>query len=146
MKDDTKKKDAIIVDIDGTIALMGKGPKARKPYDWDRVQEDTQNEPIVSIVRGMNLMGKRIILLTGRDEKARAGTVAWLEKYNIPWADLHMKQAGSYEKSTISKHRSYIQDILPHYNVLFALEDEDSVVSMWRSIGVTCLQVNDGRP
>jgi hypothetical protein len=29
--------------------------------------------------------------------------------------------------------------------ILFALEDRERVVQMWRSVGVTCLQVAEGR-
>ena len=141
--EDLKKQDAIIVDIDGTIALMGKGPKARKPFDWDRVEEDTTNDPVVSLVKSMSLCRVAIILLTGRDERASEGTKAWLKKHGIHWDKLYMKQKGSFEKSTISKHRSYIEEILPKYNVLFSLDDEDKIVAMWRAIGLTCLQVSE---
>lgn len=44
---DVAKPKAIIIDIDGTLALrLGRGP-----FDWNRVGEDLPNWPIVALVK-----------------------------------------------------------------------------------------------
>ena len=48
---------AILVDIDGTVALMG----ARSPYDWHRVGEDTPNQAVIEAVRAMHAAGNAIV-------------------------------------------------------------------------------------
>ena len=35
-------------------------------------------------------------------------------------------------------------DIRPYYNIDYVLDDRNQVVEMWRSIGLTCLQVAEG--
>ena len=139
------KQKAIIVDIDGTIAKMKRGPGQRRPYDWDRVIEDDINPPICELIDMLFEKGIKIILLTGRDESSRKGTVKWLKLHDISWDSLYMKEKGSYEASTKTKHTTYVEEIRPHFNVLFVLEDESKVVDMWRAIGLTCIQVNEGR-
>ena len=63
------KKKAIIVDIDGTLALMnGK----RTPFEWDKVYEDDPNLWVISIVKAY-LYGNdvKLILLSGRSDECR---------------------------------------------------------------------------
>ena len=42
------------------------------------------------------------------------------------------------------KERIYRGHIEPEYEVLFVLDDRDSVVAQWRKMGVSCFQVAPG--
>lgn len=129
--------DAIICDLDGTIALIGD----RSPYDAAKCEIDQVNEPVRSI---LDTSGKKIIFLSGRDDQFKPQTLAWLSKYNIYFDELHMRRSGDTRKDSIIKQEMYEQIILNKYNVAFVLDDRDQVVRLWRDLGLTCLQVDYG--
>lgn len=150
---DAELMEAIIVDIDGTVALMGD----RSPYDASKCIEDTVHEPVRNVIdmflndntdyRGFNtkLKERKLIFLSGRDAKYRASTDMWL-KYNLglDFVDfkLYMRPEGDCRKDSVVKKELYEQYVKNRYNVLFVLDDRDQVVNMWRrDLKLPCLQV-----
>ena len=133
------KQKAIVVDIDGTIALKGD----RSPYDWDSVDKDTINKTIVDLV---NLLGSHyiVILVSGRDASCKEKTIDWLEKNDIDYDLLFMREEGNNEKDVLIKQRIYNKLIKDNYKVQFVLDDRNQTVAGWREIGLTCLQVAEG--
>lgn len=133
---------AIIVDIDGTLALR---TGDRSPFDWGRVGEDVLNPPVVDLVRMIHGARRHeIILMSGRDEVCRTETQEWLIKYRIPFNRLYMRPTGNNEKDSVVKERLYREHIESQIEVEFVLDDRDQVVKMWRSIGLTVFQVAEG--
>lgn len=55
-----------------------------------------------------------------------------------------MRPAGDKRRDDIIKAEIFDQHIRGHHNILLVLDDRDSVVKMWRSMGLTCLQVAEG--
>ena len=129
--------DAIICDLDGTLALIGD----RSPYDGASCEKDLVNEPVRSILQAS---GKAIIFVSGREDKSKPQTLAWLEKHGICFDALHMRKSGDMRKDSIVKREIYDEFILDKYNVAFVLDDRDQVVKVWRDLGLTCLQVDYG--
>lgn len=135
---------AILCDIDGTLALLGN----RSPYDTKTALEDTINYPIAHIVEvydKQDVYDVSLILISGREEKDRAVTEAWLKKHKIThYKALYLRETGDYRNDYVIKKALYEQHIKGKYWVLFVLEDRDQVVRMWRDQGLTCLQVAYG--
>ncbi len=129
--------DAIICDLDGTLALIGD----RSPYDGASCDKDFVNEPVRSILQ---TSGHAIVFVSGREDKSKPQTLAWLEKHGIGFDALHMRSAGDMRKDSIVKKEIYDEFILDKYNVAFVLDDRDQVVKVWRDLGLTCLQVDYG--
>ena len=129
--------DAIICDLDGTLALIGD----RSPYDGARCEKDFVNEPVRSILQ---TSGKAIVFVSGREDKSKPQTLAWLDKHGICFDALHMRKSGDMRKDSIVKKEIYDEFILDKYNVAFVLDDRDQVVKVWRDLGLTCLQVDYG--
>ncbi|TYQ26884.1 AAA family ATPase [Pseudanabaena sp. UWO311] len=129
--------DAIICDLDGTLALIGD----RSPYDGASCEKDLVNEPVRSILQ---TSGKAIVFVSGREDKSKPQTLAWLEKHGICFDALHMRKSGDMRKDSIVKREIYDEFILDKYNVSFVLDDRDQVVKVWRDLGLTCLQVDYG--
>jgi predicted kinase len=132
----------VLVDVDGTLARMAD----RSPYEWHRVEEDSPIVPIVRMVDVLRNAGHRIVFLSGRDGSCEVQTERWLrthalKQYNEP---LLMRAAGDMRKDSIVKREIYEEHILGQYNVEWVLDDRDQVVEMWRSLGLTCLQVAPG--
>ena len=143
MIDRIDKPKCILVDVDGTLAKMKRGPGERSPYDWDRVLEDLPNQPIIELVNTLCDV-YTIIILTGRDGIALEYTKKWLKEYGVYYDEIYIRPEGNTQKDSIIKHNIYVNHILPHYDVEFVLDDRDQVVNLWRSIGLTCLQVDYG--
>lgn len=131
---------AILVDIDGTIALR----TGRDPYDITRVSEDIVNVPVKSVVTAMHRAGYEIVYMSGRDSSCRDDTRIWLFTHGFPDGKLFMRPKGDSRSDSIVKGELFDAHVRGHYNVQFALDDRQRVVDFWRSIGLTCLQVAPG--
>lgn len=132
---DPNLPNAIICDLDGTLALLGR----RNPYDAARCEEDTLNEPIRSIL--LAAPDDKVLLVSGRQDQYKPQTERWLAANNIRYDALIMRKTGDMRKDSVIKQEIFENEIRDHYNIRFVLDDRNSVVEMWRSIGLTCLQV-----
>lgn len=134
---------AIVVDIDGTVALMD---GVRGPYDLDKVLLDKPNKPVIEAIKSLERDGFRLVFCSGREDFAREDTVSWIYEHVGPvddW-DLHMRKAGDGRKDFIVKAEMFDSDIAPNFNVIGVFDDRNSVVQMWRDKGLTVFQVADG--
>ena len=131
---------AILSDLDGTLALLN----GRNPYDASECEKDIVNKPVADIIARYSQAGITIILLSGRSEIHRPQTLQWLAKNGIEYDALFMRDEGDNRKDAIIKRELYEGYIQRDYNVLFVLDDRQQVVDLWRSIGLTCLQVDYG--
>ena len=99
---------AVLVDIDGTVALMGD----RSPYDWRRVGFDSPNPAVIGAVRAMHAAGNAIVFCTGRDEEAaprpRRG---WTFTSACRTQELFMRPAGDNRRDALVKQEIFERDI-----------------------------------
>ena len=130
---------AIICDIDGTLAHM----KDRSPFDWSRVDQD-EVDPIIRNLLNAVKNKYFIILTSGRDEICREKTEKWLRENDIPYGMLLMRPEDDIRKDLIVKRELFERYIRDYYNIEFVLDDRNQVVEMWRSLGLKCLQVQEG--
>lgn len=138
---DKDKKDCIIVDMDSTLCVN----LTRRHFydeDWkDKMIFDTPLAGTISIVRAQKMTGTcDIIILTGRKDSSREITEEWLKTYNVPYNRLYMRGDNDYTSGTEFKEKILNKFILPKYNVLFAMDDDDKCVQMFRNNGLICLQ------
>ncbi|WP_216080453.1 hypothetical protein, partial [Shigella flexneri] len=71
-------------------------------------------------------------------------TTHWLyEHYGILF-NLSMRKDGDVREDSIVKLEMFNEHIRDKYYVDFVLDDRNQVVELWRSLGLTCLQVADG--
>lgn len=134
-----------IVDIDGTVALKGD----RNPFDWTRVGEDLPNIPVVCVVEALLEYGHHVIFMSGRMEQARKQTELWLcaniQGVYIPdGQQLFMRADDDYRPDSIVKRELFEEHVLGNYDIIGVIDDRDSVVREWRSMGLTCFQVAEG--
>lgn len=133
---------AILVDIDGTVALRG----SRNPYDESRVAEDTPNRPVINLVQALYIAGFEPIFISGRSDKCYTDTKAWLDRHiDIPFYGPFMRREGDYRADEVVKRELFEKYIRAHFNIRGVLDDRDRVVRMWREeLGLTCFQVAEG--
>lgn len=138
-KVDASKAQAVIVDVDGTIAKN----VGRDYYDLTRVLDDVPIEPICNLVRILKEKGLKIIIVSGREDTCQADTETWLKTYDIPYDAIFMRKAGDGRKDAVAKEEIYRNSIEPHYQIVYCLDDRPVVARLWRSLGLTTLQLND---
>jgi len=159
-------KDIIVCDLDGTLCniehrthfvqvaegaprVANSGDIIYPRKDWDSffngVPNDTVNEPVLKVLDAFRSTQHRhdIVFCSGRPERCRADTEAWLKQHGFNHYALWMREDGDFRRDDIVK-----QEILDKYidkdRVLFVLDDRDQVVDMWRRNGLTCFQVAEG--
>lgn len=131
---------AIIVDVDGTLAKMVN----RTPYQWDKVIEDDVKEHVAEIVSRFSV-DHEIIIVTGRDGIALSDTKKWLDINNIPYDKVFIRPEGDQRKDSIIKKEIFDNHIKDEYNIRFVMDDRDQVVEMWRKeLGMQCIQIDYG--
>jgi predicted kinase len=138
---DPKLRSAVLVDIDGTVALHTLDERGH--FEYEKVYQDRPNQPIIDLVKCFR-QDYQIIFLSGREDCAYRDTQAWLEKYGIGPDPLFMRKTGDHRKDSIIKRELFDENVRNRYNILWVLEDRDQVVALWRSMGLTCLQVAYG--
>lgn len=132
---------AVIVDIDGTLAL----PKHRGPYDTSRYHTDELEHRLADLLeRVANDYGYQIIILTGRHEPHRDVLIDWLAEHKVRFDEVHMRGADDRRRDNIVKLDLFNAHIRDRFNVVAAFDDRDRVVRLWRRLGLLALQVAFG--
>jgi predicted kinase len=132
---------AVLVDIDGTVALMGD----RSPYDWAKVGSDLPNPAVITAVRAMHAAGNAIVFCSGRDAVCRPETEAWLDLYvGVSYESLFMRPEGDGRKDSVVKREIFDQQIRDRWRIVGVFDDRQQVVRMWRALGLTVFQVAEG--
>ncbi len=141
----------VLFDIDGTLADIQhrrhfvSGDKS----DWksfnSRMGDDTPNWPVVSLYQTLWESQKyNLILISGRREESRKATETWLIWNSIPFDRLLMRPLGDF-RSDVEVKQDILNQLLDEgLEISFVVDDRDSVVEMWRSNGITCLQCAEG--
>ncbi len=86
----------------------------------------------------------QVVLLTGRPVRVQPQTLAWLERYNVRWDLLIMRNMGDYsaarefKRQTVAELRNY------GFDLRLAFEDDRRNVEMFRGEGVPCVYIHSG--
>lgn len=135
---------AIICDLDGTLSLF-KEKGHRGPFEAEKCDEDDVNVAIRRLLRLYHDKEQyQIIYLSGREDKFRDKTMAFLTKHNCPEGPLYMRTTGDFRKDWIVKYELFNANVRGKYDVEFVLDDRNQVVDMWRKLGLQCWQVAEG--
>lgn len=146
LEQDPNLSHCIIVDMDATLCFN----VTERPFFGegaaDMMIQDEPNIPVCNLVKQYcGCSNSAFIIITGRDESCRQATLDWLEKYHMPPTMLFMRPAGNYCSGAEMKKRIFESEIKDKYFVDFVIDDSTKVVKMWRELGLTCLQPNEGK-
>tara|TARA_Y100001972_G_scaffold125902_1_gene178199 strand:- start:866 stop:1444 length:579 start_codon:yes stop_codon:yes gene_type:complete len=159
IKTNDMKKDVVIFDLDGTLALIDDRRKiSTKPngkMDWDtffdpdNISLDLPNHPVIQMAQTLDKQGFTIVIFSGRSKATKDATADWLDKHNVPFNVMKMRPTGHpwafMPDDKLKKH--WLDDIFPgdrKNRILCVFDDRDKVVKMWRDNGLTCFQVAPG--
>lgn len=146
------KEKAIIVDLDGTL-YDSTGRKHyvedKKNRNFDKFHQassfDPPNQWCLELIKRFEV-DHQIIFCSGRHDTYRQITQDWLEKYGLGTINylLYMRKVNDYRADTIIKKEIYDLYIKKNYDILFVIDDRQSVVDMWRAEGLTVLHCAEG--
>ena len=146
------RKKAIVVDLDGTLFNIDHRVHhvQKEPKDWPAfaagIPLDTVYPWCEQLVWAMRLQNYEILYLTGRKEAEEQATRESLY-YHLGAVGLKdplfMRKPKDNPLDSIYKVDVLRQLIVPHYDVLFVIDDRPSVVRSLREAGFVVLAVND---
>lgn len=135
---DTEKPTGYIFDLDGTLALLNRGP-----FEWEKVADDSPNDNVILISQLLKEAGHMIVITSGRSDICREDTELWLNFYNVPYDVLLMRQEGDMRRDSIVKKEIFNDNIRFNYNILGVFDDRLSVAKLWHSLGLTLFRVGN---
>jgi predicted kinase len=139
---DSALPSCVVFDIDGTLAH--KHPD-RDVYDGSLAHLDSPDAHVTSYAKRLIADGDtEVVIMSGRSEKHRDITEAWIEKHVGVGLSVFMRPAGDRRRDSIVKRELLEREILPRWNLIHAIDDRNQVVNMWRQSGIPVWQVADG--
>lgn len=138
---DPRLEDAIIVDIDGTLAHH---EGVREPYDFSLVSLDKPDEVVIYASNTFYNKGVKVIVVSGRSDICLEDTKKWLNDSGVYFHELHMRKDGDVRADWIIKDEIIRNNIQDNFHVLFCLDDRNQVVNHNRKMGYKVFQVEPG--
>ncbi len=143
------KKDAIIIDLDGTLSNCDhrlhfvRDKRKNWPEFFRQLINDPVNEWCKEIIQKFE-NNHNIILVSGRPDDYEDLTRQWLANNNIHYDALFMRKSKDYRKDDIVKTEIYNNFIAANYNIKFCIDDRKQIVAAWRKLGLVCLACAEG--
>ena len=142
IKPDPNKPACVVIDMDSTMCF---NTNKRAWYGEGSTEEMINDKPNLGIVKCIEILQNYfpIIVATGRDTSQIEVTKQWLDKYHIKPKAFYFRKKGDYRKGVVVK-KEQITQILENYNIMVIFEDSQPIVDMYRKMGLTVLQPNNG--
>tara|TARA_Y100001958_G_C21155065_1_gene490289 strand:- start:273 stop:725 length:453 start_codon:yes stop_codon:yes gene_type:complete len=147
------KKDIVIFDLDGTLAIIDERLKEssmkngkinwKRFFSEDLIKKDLPNYPVVETANLFHQNGYKIYIFSGRSETTENATRKWLKDNRIQYDYLGMRKKNDYRPDEIVK-KDFIKKSSILDKVFLTFDDRKKVVKMWRSLGLPCFQVSEG--
>ncbi len=163
-------KTDVICDIDGTLmnvedrrvfAVENKRPEDNK-MNWDVFLDpenmekyDRPNWDVVFLIKKLMSTGSTIIFTSARNERHRDVSIKQIvhgcnismavTTYSNKGNRLYLRRDGDFRGDEITKKEIFEKILTDGFRPQLAFDDRDRVVSMWRSIGLPCFQVREGK-
>ncbi len=139
------KPDAIIVDMDATLAKMN----GRSPFDYTQVSYDLPNQPVIDAVNSYVFWNQvELIIVSGREDSCEEATLNWLwdnvDSFGAV-TPIYMRKSGDYRKDYTVKMEIFDNYIRDNYNVVAVFDDRKQVLDVWEEIGLFTFNVSQGK-
>ena|SRR6516165_3326920 len=140
---------AVIFDLDGVLSdAASRQHFLESPRrDWNAFFDACGEDPLIDEVdRLLDLLDPMltIILVTARPMRVQPQTLAWLDRYQMRWDLLVMREPGDYRSARSFKHEAVFDLRSYGFELLLAFEDDRRNLEMFRAEGVPCLYIHSG--
>lgn len=139
------RQPAAIFDRDGTLFSVD-GPTDDNDVTWDNFNSSIRFDAPVPAVHGLwhsIRPGVARLVVSGRDGAFAHAMRDSFAKHDIVPDRFFHRRPGDHRKDHVVKAEILDRLILPHFDVLYVIDDRPTVVDMWRSRGLPVLQVTD---
>jgi len=139
----------VVFDMDGVLS----DASTRQHYleyprrDWEGFfQACGDDELIDEVGRLLHCLDDelKIVLLTARPMRVQRQTLGWLDRYELRWDLLIMRDFGDYLASRHFKEDSAAELRQYGFDLRLAFEDDRRNVEMFRLVGVPCVYIHSG--
>lgn len=147
------KKDIVIFDLDGTLAIIDERLKEssiksgkinwKRFFSEDLIKKDLPNLPVIKTANLFHQNGYKIYIFSGRSETTENATRKWLKDNRIQYDYLRLRKENDYRPDEIVK-KDFLKTLSILDRVFLIFDDRKKVVKMWRSLGLPCFQVSEG--
>ena len=146
-------KKTIIFDLDGTLALINERKNlaiASGKFDWDvffdpsNIKLDVPNKPVVKMAQLFAENGFFIVIFSGRSDKTKHATKSWLTRNKVPFHKLVMRDNKRHFMPDNELKKQLLNEHVNINDIFLVVDDRQQVVDMWRSLGLTVFQVDEG--
>jgi len=139
----------VVLDIDGVLADVRHRLHylAARPKDWDGFFAAAKEDQVLAVGAEFATRAAathEIVYLTGRPERLRAATQAWLDQQLLPTGRLVMRPEGDRRPSAVIKLHE-LRRLRREATVELLVDDDPSVIDAARSAGFT-VQLADWMP
>lgn len=139
----------IVFDMDGVLS----DASTRQHYieypfpDWDSFFHACgDDELIAEVARLLEVIDHdhRIVLLTARPMRVQPQTLGWLDRYQLRWDALIMREFGDYMAARVYKQRTVHELRERGFDLRLAFEDDPRNVAMFHHEDVPCIYIHSG--
>lgn len=139
----------IVFDLDGVLSdAAGRQHYIEYPFpDWESFFHACGDDALIDeVARLLDVIDAdhRIVLLTARPIRVQAQTLAWLDRYELRWDLLVMREFGDYMAARSFKQRSVSELREFGFDLRLAFEDDPRNVHMFHTQGVPCIYIHSG--
>ncbi|MFN8050261.1 MAG: hypothetical protein U0Q22_02365 [Acidimicrobiales bacterium] len=139
----------VIFDLDGVLSdAAGRQHYIEYPFpDWEAFFHACGDDDLISeVARLLEVIDAdhRIVMLTARPMRVQPQTLAWLERYDLRWDVLIMREFGDYMVAPAFKQRSVFELRELGFDLRLAFEDDPRNVHMFHSQDVPCVYIHSG--
>lgn len=133
------KPKAILVDIDGTLFEEVPGWTMDNDAWWvEETLKMPELEVGIGLIRVFKDMGFKLVFLTARGQSCKKNT--WIKFKEAGIADLvdamHHRPVKWNGVAPVEYKKFMMKRIMNKYNVLFAMDDSDKNLEMFKSLGI----------
>lgn len=141
--------ECVIFDLDGVLSdATGRQHHLAWPRrDWRSFFEAAGEDPVIEEVGTLlHALDDRfaVVLLTARPLSIREHTLGWLDRNDLRWDLLVMRDLGDYDDAVDFKERSVQELRTVGLDPVLGFEDDRRNVDMLRANGVPCVYVHSG--
>ncbi len=135
--------------MDGVLSdAAGRQHYLDRPYrDWEAFFAAGGDAQLISeVARLLEVLdpGLQIILLTARPIRVQRQTLGWLERYQLRWDLLIMRDFGDYDASRDFKQRTVWELRQFGFDLRLAFEDDRRNYDMFHAEGIPCVYIHSG--